>query len=1322
MLWTFLFLLGICFVFTGMALAQVDQGAINGVVNDSAGAAVPHAAVTLTNTDVNFVLQEKADARGQYSFSPIKIGHYTLSATAPKFATTTQENITVNIQDILNIPLTLRAGGVTENVTVTSAPPMLQSESASVGQVMTTQAINATPLNGRNWVDIAQLTAGVVPALGSGGGVGNNEFSANGQRDTQNDFRLDGVDNNSNEDSYLNGDTYNVRPPPDALAEFKLETSNYSAEFGHSSAAVLNASTKAGTNHIHGDLWEYVRNTAFDSADWDSAGGVVPILHENQFGATLGGPILKNKLFYFGDMEAHRITGTSPDAGLSVPTASVRNGDLSEYFNTSINYLTTPLGTFYPNSGGELPLTASGGAYANPAIASPALCTTVPQYCAWDPASAGGMGTGIGPATTDVMTPGDVSVGGLMDTVGHEVLNDYPHPNTNGWTAANYGTPGSGKVKTNYNVNLPKLNDTIQWDQRLDWNPSAKNQAYARYSYTHQQTSSAPPLGVVLDGGGTFYYSLGQNFMASETHLFNPTLINEARFGYNWNISATEQAAAEVPASVLVPGLGGVPFYGLAGPNGGLPYTAYNGTIGLSHAGSWYIPDVQRQNVYQILDNVTKVRGSHSIKFGIQIESIRTSFSNSEYARGRMNWDGFYSEKWSQGQIGTKNTNIGIADSYEDNQGNIGLSPFWDTEYYRNYRAAYVQDDWKVNSKLTANIGLRYDYIGPFSSKPGDVANIIITSQEVVPTGSGTAGSSAKGTGQYVLPAQTASSNPLSAGFITQLANDNVTINYTTANPHSLVSVDHYNFAPRLGLAYQVDAKTVVRAAYGVFYGGLESPGGSELQENFPFSYSMIIDNQYRQLYGGCYPSLQTGYNNINSQCPSNGTPDLNVNNPNNPYGVGNYGPGYSTPVGLNPFPYATNWEIEGSGYVNAGLAQFGSAATVVLSQSKMKSPYTQDYNLTVERQITKDMVATVAYVGNNSRHGFSQANIFGFLGVANPTIPCVLTGTTTLAPCGTTGSVASPNGMNSDAFPGFYSGGAWQSWFGARIYDSLQTKLEKRFSGGLSFLASYTWAHARADYATQGNGGGINSRNINLIPLRNEFTNDNFDVRHRVTLNGLYELPFGKGRKYMHQGGILDYLVGGWSDSATWVAQTGIPFTVAAGGGNWSAALSANQYNALMIRDPFKGGGTPDPSNIDMYGLTCPTSVHNRTTWYNPCAFIDPLSGASAAQAGTPTQNGPGIPVGAILTDTADAIKYFGGKSNQVHGPGFEDVNMSIFKNFKTWREQYVQFRADAFNLFNTPTDTQPANQNLGSGAGLITGSGPYGARVFELSAKYVF
>jgi hypothetical protein len=995
---------------------------------------------------------------------------------------------------------------------------------------------------------------------------------------------------------------------------------------------------------------------------------------------------------------------------------SVRGGDLSEYFNTALTGKSTPIGVFAPNTGGQVPLTQGGGAFPNPAAANPALCSSVAQYCAWNPAT---PGSGVGPATTNVLTPGDVAAGGMVDTVTQEIMNDYPLPNTNNWTSSNVGTPGSGLLYANYNVNVPVHDDTFQWDQRLDWNVSAKDQAYTRYSYTHEQKSFAPPLGPVLDGGGFgtdgTVYNLAQNFMASETHLFSSTLINEFRFGYNWGVYEYSQLNGNAQANQLVPGLGGVPFTGFAGPNGGLPEILFAGVrdINLTPAGtSTDTPSVERQNVYQILDNLTKTHGSHSFKFGVQLESIRTAFAQSTYPRGRYNFNGFYTQKDNATAGGIADTNLGIADGFTDNMGNIGLSPGWDTEYYRNYRAAYLQDDWRFNSKLTVNLGVRYDFIQPDSSKAGNLANFVIDSQNVTALGQGIGGGSATGVGHYVLPAQVASSAPLSSTFVSQLAGDNTSIQYTNANPHSLVSVQHYNFAPRIGLAYQIDPKTVARAAYGLFYGSIEAPGGAELETNYPFSYQVVMDNQYKAQYGACYPSTQGGYSNINSQCPSNGTPDLNVGN-NAPT------PGASEPNGYAPFPYATTIETGGSLYfANGGLGAFGGTSGIALSQSSIKTPYTQSYNLTVEREITKDMVATVAYVGNNAKHTFAGVNPFSPLALTDPNAPA-----------------AFPNGSTTIAFPGLSLSASGEAWIGEAMYNSFQAKLEKRYSDGLNFLATYTWSHAEDDAQNPGIGGGPPYRNSNLIPLKNEFTNSNYDTRNRVTVNGMYDLPFGSGRKYMNQGGVLDYLVGGWSTSLTWQAQTGIPFTVTTGGGNWAIANGLNQANAIKVSDPFKGGGTVPAANIDMAGNTCPATVKNRTNWYNPCAFIDPLSGASAAETGYP-QNGPGISPGTLITNLTTILQYAGSKSNQIPGPGYERINMSGFKNFKTLHGQYLQFRADAFNLFNHPSLGQPnsggskfgqSGTDLGLGDGFIGGPQSFqqytpDARFFQLSAKYVF
>src|SRR5580698_3257703 len=306
--------------------AQTDQGAITGVVQDSSGAVIPNADVTATNVDTGLALQTKSNSSGVFVFSPLKIGNYTVSASSAGFQTVTRENLRVDIQQRLNLIFSLPTGSITETVNVSTAAPVLQTQDAAVGQVISTKEINDTPLNGRNWVYIAQLTNGVAPPLGNTRGSGSGDFVANGQRAEQNNFILDGVDNNTNLVDFLNGSSYIIRPPPDALSEFSLQTSNFSAEFGHSAGAVLSASIKSGTNQIHGSVWEYVRNTVFDAKDWNAL--TIPPYNENQFGATLGFPIWKNKLFYFGDTEANRIAFSNPGT-YTVPTALMRQGNFS---------------------------------------------------------------------------------------------------------------------------------------------------------------------------------------------------------------------------------------------------------------------------------------------------------------------------------------------------------------------------------------------------------------------------------------------------------------------------------------------------------------------------------------------------------------------------------------------------------------------------------------------------------------------------------------------------------------------------------------------------------------------------------------------------------------------------------------------------------------------------------------------------------------------------------------------------------------------------------------------------------------------------------
>jgi hypothetical protein len=293
--------------------------------------------------------------------------------------------------------------------------------------------------------------------------------------------------------------------------------------------------------------------------------------------------------------------------------------------------------------------------------------------------------------------------------------------------------------------------------------------------------------------------------------------------------------------------------------------------------------------------------------------------------------------------------------------------------------------------------------------------------------------------------------------------------------------------------------------------------------------------------------------------------------------------------------------------------------------------------------------------------------------------------------------------------------------------YNSLQTKLEKRYSHGLSFLATYTWSHALDDASDAGgNFSGVGDRNVALIPFIDEYTNSVFDIRNRFTLNGNYELPFGKGRAFANQSPRwADELVGGWSTSLTFAAQSGTPFSVSP---NVSTAAGGGA-RAIMTRDPFAPGGTPDPSNPTL--TSCPTSTRNKTNWYNPCAFANPLPGEVIASAdhpvGSTNPDGTSVLYNAPVVDTATALALLGGRSNTVYGPGYYGVNMSLFKNFTTWREQYLQFRADAFNLLNHPTLGNPSVTNNNANGGQISGpkffqSNTPDARFFQLSLKYAF
>ncbi|MFP5237813.1 MAG: carboxypeptidase regulatory-like domain-containing protein [Acidobacteriota bacterium] len=1189
-----------------LLLGQADQGTITGVVQDPSGAVIPNANVTLTNTDLGQVLKARSDGSGIYVFSPIKIGNYKVSASAPNFSTTTETNLHLNLQQRLNVVITLKPGAASETVTVTSEAPLMQTQESSVGQTMDTQTINSVPLNGRNWVYIAQLSAGTAVADGSRGG-GKGDFEANGQRAEENNFILDGVDNNANVVDFYNGASYVVNPPPDALAEFKVQTSDYSAEFGHSAGAVVNASIKSGTNSLHGSAWEYNRNTIFDVHDWNPNAVVpVPAYHENIFGATLGGPVIKNKIFLFGDAQATRVsyaeTGT-----FNVPMALMRKGNLSEFLNPALTSDHTAHQIYYQDPSGK----------------------NAPM-----PVPNNDLSSFMG--------------GSLINATALKFLNYYPTANS---TTAN--------VYNNYVGQRPIVDNTFQWDVRADWTIGASDTTYSRYSYYNEMGYNQPPLGNILDGGGFGddgkQKNYGANYMFSETHVFSPTLTNEARFGFNYLHTGFQHPNAANLNFAASQGFGGIP---VAPLNGGLPNVSINGVLSNFGSPTWSTTD-EHENVYEIIDNLTKIAGNHSLKAGVSFENIRFSTLQPQDSRGYYNYRTGQTANFDASGNQVSGTGSEVASFLLDLQNDAGLSNEITNGDQRSNNAAYFQDDWRLRQNLTLNLGVRWEYFQPYQDVGGYQASFVADSTSFkfnTATGLGS------GTGKYLIPQETWSyaqkimnSSNYNPNYQTVLTQDGITPT-AVSDPH-LLKAQHTNFAPRIGVAWSPDAKTAVRAGFGIFYGGLESVGyWPNLGENYPFQFT-----------GTFQPDSCTS-----THCPTDGIKIAS---------------GY-TAVGDSQ-----------ANLIQNGFASNTTSLTMRGSEAAPKTPYTESWNLSLERSITNDMVATVSYVGNTGKH---------ILMIVDTNSPLVL--------------VSHGQGTNNQRpFP--HSGGtASVINGGTSTYSALQSKLEKRMSNGFNLLATYTWGHSLDDVDTPlGSSGDAGSPNYNLVPVQHDYSQSPWDTRQRFTFNGLYDLPFGKGRAYLNTNEVADLLVGGWSINAMFTAQTGNYFTV------WQDSYNVNgQYfstpdninaRALLVGDPYSGGGTAHTPDV-----TCPTSVKNHTNWFNPCAFKNPWNAAPAAAGG----DHPLAP-GQYVSDLASVLGYNGSSRNQIAGPGFERVNTSIFKSFQTFEKQTLDFRADIFNLFNTPALGNPSHTNIDNNAGQITGTRSLqryapDSRFIQLSLRYAF
>jgi hypothetical protein len=894
------------FLLNQSVFAQVDEGSINGTVQDTTGAVVPGARVTLLNADMGLKLEATTNSAGQYTFSPVRIGHYSVSVTAQGFAKTTQENLQVSVSQNLQVNVQLKLGSATETVEVTTAPPVLQTEDASVGQVVGTRAVNSLPLNGRNFTFLAQLGAGVnTPQSDTRGNAASGAFNANGLRPAQNNYLLDGIDNNSNAVDFLNGTNFVILPPLDAIQEFKVATANFSAEYGRSAGAVLNATIKSGTNSIHGNVWEFFRNDKLDAADYFENNGKSE-LRLNQFGATIGGPIIKNRIFFFGDYEGlRRVQGNTQPAS-SVPTVEERSSGYTDLTQLITSGTTTD---------------ALGRTILKGTVLDPATTRQVAGggYVR-DPF---GLSTCSNPASPTLAScPGLNQIpSGRLDPNAVKLLNLFPAPTNGSATSSNFQSSPSLYEHRN------------AFDVRGDIDPSQKDQTFIRFSYVDDPQFIPGPFGGIADGGA--FQEGDQTAKAAQavaawTHVFTPETINVARIGWNHLHTTRNSPNAN---TMGIPEQFGIQGIQQVAENGGLPAFTFGGLSTLGSNG--YQPSDEVSQTLQVTDDFTKIYGNHSFKMGIEFQNVKFSTLQPEYSRGTFDYNGSFTDVPNNNSSTTGiaqfllnpiPSTVGGVD-YSGGPDQVQGSNINKTYDQRKYFATYFQDDWKVTPKMTLNLGLRWDYFGPIAETNGGQANFI---QSGPPNGGPI----------YLIPASGKDNRALSStannpalngnGFLDLLAKDGITLVETDKYGKGLIQAQKHNFAPRFGFAYQATPKFVMRGGIGLSYNAFENQGyGPNIGENYPFTYNFNLQQTNLGPAGVSPLSAGTSY----AGCPAA-----------SPGGTA------TTEAGLACLAF-TPLDVNAQGLSLQGL------------QFDYVTPRTLSANLTLQYSLTNSLSAQVAYV-----------------------------------------------------------------------------------------------------------------------------------------------------------------------------------------------------------------------------------------------------------------------------------------------------------------------------------------------------------------------
>ncbi len=1005
---------------TAVAYGQTTNATIVGDVTDPAGSRIAGAAVTVKNAATGVGREVQANELGSYRVFPLPPGTYQVSVSASGFKTEVQQNVIVDAATNVKVDFKLEVGGIAERVEIQATASVLQTQEASVGGTVTGNEIARLPVNGRNYTRLIMLMPGTSDQGGSqsqGTFSGTQLISVNGQRRQDNNFTLDGVDNN-----FMMMNSPGMSPSMDAIQEFRV-LDNTSAEFGRSSGSNVNIVIKSGSRNLHGSAYEYFRNDKLDANDFfanKQGTGKVPF-RQNQYGVAIGGPVIipklyhgRDKTFWFFNWEGFRARRGQTIIS-SFPSQSQRDGDFSDLGKPIFDPLTSQLG---PN--GEVVRQQFPGNIIPKARISPAI-----TY--------------------------------MLNTM-------IPLPNRPGATNNFVNTQGFANNRDAFNV-------------RGDHNFNPSNTVSFRWSRQR--------VGEVNPRGNPFLYGINRfdvdNMMASWNHVFNATSVLELKFGRN---------VPTIPGPTINTKVQRQEFLKSSGITLFIPEVLYNPIPSFSADGEFSVGSgggITGDQIYNYLANYSKVLANHSLKVGVNYSRRHFYTNTTNPMDGNLNFDPSLTNLVSIPKSGSSFASmlLGFPSAVRRGTGNTT------TNANINPISAYIQDDWRVNRKLTVNIGMRYEYIPAPVEETNRLGNLVITRD--------------KATGKYSGTLLWAGINP-EVDPLTGVANEPA---HTGGYGKALMRNNGLDFAPRVGFAYQIDNKTVVRSAFGMFY---NSTFVQELQDMRKF-WPYTIQQNF---------SANQGLR-----------PDLYVTDP---------GPSFSNTAAIGGWPQNPN----------------------------NRTPYSEQWNFTIQRQLMDDMTVDIAYVGNTNKRQVGY----------DPINSAITPGPGAIQPRRLLPDFGDLDGGNNK----FTS-----------TYNSFRANLVKRFSRGLQLNGNYTWGRAMT------NSSSLAEATVqNPYDLRNEWARASIDLRHIFQLAYVFEFPFGRTKRFgSNWNPVVNTILGGWSAEGITRAQTGAPLNPRINQDRANVGRTYQRPDATGI-NPNNG-----PKRVDQWFNTSAFALPARYTYGSSGAFV---------------------------------------------------------------------------------------------------------------------